>query len=133
MQEFKKLRIKKDLNDLLDEVRGGSRPADGRWLQAFRADAIDGLDLAISIDELAVVLRMFYVFEVLTAARESLLKEARLYAEAVLAKPGEAMTRPEVLELEPDDRLPSRPPENLFTVCEIDYMLVGPLCQLLPY
>jgi hypothetical protein len=101
VQEFKKLRLRKELAGTLEEVRGGSRAPDGRWLQLFRADAVgglDGTDLRIEPKDLEVVFRVHHLFEVLARARVKLLQRAQQYADSVFAAAGRLLPRPSILE-----------------------------------
>ena len=76
----------KALADLLDQVRRDGQPADGKWYQDFRLEVAEGGQLRIDPEELAIVLRVHQLFEVLAGARRILLDSARQYADVVFAE-----------------------------------------------
>src|SRR5262249_43053089 len=75
----------KELNELVAEGVRGGRPADRKWDQELRLAATEGAQLRITPTELQVAARLNHLFEILRAAREVLLREARDYATTVLA------------------------------------------------
>ena len=75
----------KELNELIDEVRAGGKPADGRWYQTFRLAATEDGKLRIPLHDLDIAYRLHHLFEVVDGARKALLRFATDYANLVFA------------------------------------------------
>jgi hypothetical protein len=112
----------KALNDLVQEVESGSRPADGKWYQSFRLEATEDGQLRIDPRDLAIALRVHHLHEVLAGARRIVLNHARKYADAVLAgaKRSKRLSRLEVHEKARRAPIPYRYKGNVFCVQDPD-------------
>ena len=110
----------KELNDLLQEVRDGSRIADDKWYQEFRIAATEDNVPRIEAKELAVALRVHLLFEVLALARKAVLKTASDYAWSVLSTARRAdnpwLSRLELHEAARDQPMAQELKGNVFCV-----------------
>jgi hypothetical protein len=110
----------KALNELIQDMLTGKRSADDRWYQEFRIEATESRLLRVDPKELAIVLRVHHLSEVLALARKGILKWAREYAKEVLdaarKKDRSLMTRLELHETARDEIMPLTFKGNLFCV-----------------
>jgi hypothetical protein len=118
------------IQKLLEEVRNGDRPADGRWYADFKQAIAPNMQFRVPCGPDAscfrgvqVVLRMTHLFNVLKTAQDAFLQQAKKYAREVRrqarlqrTKLQALLTRFEVLEAAVQSPVPNREKSNVFCV-----------------